>query len=126
MNVVVMVTIFPRHIASWIDPIQDGESGPGLLNGDKFTVAEQKTMNVPVTGPIGTRDGAFRVDVEGDGEIGPRCVDGRKGALAQQKAMNSEATAVQIKTHDVASRVDPVRGGKDSSRHIDCRELRGY
>ena len=39
MNVVVMVTIFPRHVASWIDPILDGESGSGFLDGHKFTVA---------------------------------------------------------------------------------------
>lgn len=51
-------------------------------------------MNVPVAGPIGTRDRALRIDVEGDSEIGPRCVDGSKLTLGQQKTMNSEAGAV--------------------------------
>ena len=80
-------------------------------------------MNVAVAGTIGTRNRALRVDVEGNGEIGSGCVDGSELTLAQQKTMNSEAAAVQIKTNDVAWRVDPVGSGKDGPRHIDCGEL---
>ena len=80
-------------------------------------------MNVPVTGTIKPCDRALWVDMQGDSEISSRCVASGKLTLAQQKTVNCEAGPVQIKTNDVASRVDSIRSGKQRSRHIDCGEV---
>ena len=95
MNVIAAVAIFTRDIASRINPIEDGKSGSRFLDGQKFTVAQQKTMDVAIAGTIETGDHALRVDMQGGGETGSRRVDGSKLTLAQQKTVKS-ATAVNI------------------------------
>ncbi len=79
-------------------------------------------MNVPAAGTIKPGDRALRVDMEGDGEIGARWVNGSEATRAQQKTVKS-AVAVNIGTHDIAPRVDPIRDRKQSSWHVDLGEL---
>ena len=39
MGVTAGIYIETDDVASWVDPFQDGESGPGFLDGHEFTVA---------------------------------------------------------------------------------------